>query len=447
MQPTIYSISRTFILCLCVSIFLNSKQSYSQTTAIPDPNFEQILVDLNIDTNGLNGNILNMDALSVYYLNVSGGFIDDLTGIGAFANLKTLDCSSNNLSGLNITQNKKLLELNANDNQITNINLEHNVNLKVALLSSNMLSTIDVCSNLALEELGVNLNYLTELVVTQNLSLQHLGCYANNLSNIDLSNNSQLSTLHIGINNLNTLNVSQNPVLHTLTCNENNLSELSVNVNTQLSYLDCRDNNINNLDISANSGLQRLFVSNNNLDEVDLTAAPSLKLFYAINNNLTSLDISNNSNLRWIKCDQNNLSSVDFRNGNNMNISEFKMTQNSGLSCIFVDDAHASFLSSWIIDDSCAFVEDEYECEALSTKDFISSEISMYPNPAIDSVAFTINTDTAKLELYAINGQLVHAQVLNYGVNKIALTNLSSGLYLAKLSSGQALETKKLLIK
>lgn len=447
MQPTIISISRFLFPYLLVSIFLNVTIGYSQTTAIPDSNFEQALIDLNIDTNGLNGNILNSDATAVYYLNVSQNFIHDLSGIEAFGNLKTLDCSLNNLTSLDVSQNKKLYALNADDNQLSNINLSLNTKLKTVFLNSNLLSTLDVGSNLLLQELGVSLNNLSELVVGNNLSLQYLSCYSNNISTIDISNNCQLSTLHIGVNGLNALDVSQNPNLHTLTCQENNLPELSIIANSQLNYLDCRDNNISNLDMSNNSQLERLFISNNNLNEIDLSAASNLKLFYAINNNLTTLDISYSSQLRWIKCDDNNLSLVDFRNGNNSHISEFRMQQNSSLSCIFVDDSEASFLANWIIDDTCSFVENEYDCEALSLKDHALSGIGMYPNPAFDTVTFTINTNSANLELYTINGQLVYLKTLKLGANNIDLTSLSSGLYLARVSSGQALETKKLLVK
>lgn len=70
----------------------------SQTTPIPDPIFEQKLIDQGIDTNGLNGNILNSDAVGVteLFLNFSG--INDLTGIEAFTALTSLQCQTNNLS-------------------------------------------------------------------------------------------------------------------------------------------------------------------------------------------------------------------------------------------------------------------------------------------------------------------------------------------------------------
>ncbi|HLV14790.1 MAG TPA: T9SS type A sorting domain-containing protein [Xanthomarina sp.] len=447
MQPTTLSIFRFLSPVIFVLIILNTNKGYCQTTLIPDPNFEQALIDLNIDTNGLNGNILNSDASVVYYLNVSQNFISDLTGIEAFTNLKTLDCSANNLVGLDVSQNTKLYELNADDNQIANIDLSLNTKLKWVWLSSNSLSSIDVSNNLLLEELGVNLNYLTELEVSNNINLEHLGCYSNNLTNIDLSNNSALKVLHIGVNNLNTLDVSQNTSLQTLTCNENNLTELSVDTNSQLNYFDCRDNHISNLNISNAPELVRLFVSNNNLNEVDLSASPNLKLFYAINNNLQTLDISGNSVLRWIKCDDNNLSFVDFRNGNNGYISEFKMLQNNNLSCILVDDSNASFLTNWSVDEDCSFVESNFDCEALSVKNPSLLEVEMYPNPALDTVVITVKTNEAKLELYTVSGQRIYLKILNQGINNIDLTNVSSGMYIAQISYGQAIETKKLIIK
>lgn len=447
MSPIILSISRFPISCLIVFTFLSTRYVFSQTTVIPDANFEQVLVDLNIDTNGLNGNILNSDANVVYFLNVSHSYIDDLSGIQAFVNLKTLDCSVNNLTHLNIAENIELLELNVNDNQLASINLSQNIKLQVALLSSNMLNAINISNNLQLKELGVNLNNLTELVVTNNLNLEHLGCYSNDISNIDLTNNRKLNTLHIGVNNLSTLNISQNTNLQTLTCNENNLSEISLNSNAQLTYFDSRYNNISSLDISANPVLERLFVSDNNLNEVALYTAPNLKLFYAENNHLTTLNICLNSSLKRLKCAGNNLSLVDIRNGNNGDITEFEMSQNSNLNCIFVDDASASYLAHWIIDDTCVFVENESDCEALSTKAFSLSEISMYPNPTRDSVTFTVNIKSVQLKLFNSSGQLVHSQELNYGESRVDLSSYRPGVYLVKMSFGEALEIKKLVIK
>ncbi|PWK19922.1 T9SS type A sorting domain-containing protein [Xanthomarina spongicola] len=446
MQPTSKSIyKRIFILTLFISVFFHC-QSYSQTTNILDSNFEQALVNLNIDTNGLNGNILNSDADSVLNLDVSENFIQNLTGIEAFSNLKTLDCSKNNLNSIDISNNIQLEELNANDNQLNTINVSSNVKLELLSLSSNQLTTINLYNNPYLENLSVDLNNLISLDVTNNLQLEYLGCYSNNLSVIDLTNNTLLKHVFINFNNLSNLDLSQNTILRTLSCSSNNFTELNLLNNSDLNYFDCRDNNLTDLDLSNNSNLKRLFFSNNHLTEIDLTNLSDLLLIFASDNNISTLDISNNLDLRWIKFDKNNLSSVDFRNGNNSHISEFTMTENSNLNCIFVDDAEASYLETWLIDDASAFVENESDCEALTVEEEPKFGFNMFPNPATNMVSVTIDTQLASLDIYSIKGQVIISQPLSFGKNNIQLEALSSGMYLVKITSANQSETNKLLI-
>ena len=69
--------------------------TFAQTTNIPDLNFETELVNLGIDSNGINGLILDSDALSVTTLNVSNQGISSLIGLEAFTNLESLVCSIN----------------------------------------------------------------------------------------------------------------------------------------------------------------------------------------------------------------------------------------------------------------------------------------------------------------------------------------------------------------
>ncbi len=447
MQPTLKSIYKHFIIGL---LFISSAfqfQSFAQTTAIPDSNFESVLVNLNIDTNGINGNILNSDAEYIQNLYISDNFIQSLVGIEAFINLKNLDCSMNNLNALDVSQNTQLESLIANDNQIGSINVLTNNKLEYINLSSNQLYTLDVSNNPYLESLSIDLNNLNALNVSNNLQLEYLGCYSNNLATIDLSNNTFLKHVFLSFNNLSELDLTQNTIIRTLSCSSNNILELDLLLNPDLSYFDCRDNDISTLDLSNNIDLKRLFVSNNYLTELDITNNSNLLLLYARYNNISALDISNNLDLRWIKCEGNNLSSVDFRNGNNNNISEFIMTGNSNLSCIYVDNANASYLDNWVIDDSSTFVEDETDCEALSTEsNFFLTSFSLYPNPATENVSITINVESAKLELYNIKGQLMLSQIINYGKNSVSLDAFSSGMYLVRISSNNFTETKKLVL-
>lgn len=64
-----------------------------QVTLIPDQQFEQSLIMLNFDSDGLvNGQILTSDALAVTDLFLSGEFINDLSGLEGFVNLEKLNC-------------------------------------------------------------------------------------------------------------------------------------------------------------------------------------------------------------------------------------------------------------------------------------------------------------------------------------------------------------------
>ena len=99
-------------------LFLFLYSSYSQTTTISDSNFEQALIDLGIDTDGLNGSVTTADISSITYLNVSSKNISNLKGIEDFINLNYLVCSSNQLTSLDLSQNTNLIELTCNNNQL-----------------------------------------------------------------------------------------------------------------------------------------------------------------------------------------------------------------------------------------------------------------------------------------------------------------------------------------
>ncbi|BDS14361.1 DUF7619 domain-containing protein [Aureispira anguillae] len=109
----------------------------AQTTAIPDPAFEQKLISLGIDSDGLvNGQMLTMDAASINSLDVDNSNINSLEGIEAFVNLSTLSCVRNNLTSLDLTENVSLVSLY----------VEHN-NLYELIVPSTSLSTINCSFN------------------------------------------------------------------------------------------------------------------------------------------------------------------------------------------------------------------------------------------------------------------------------------------------------------
>ena len=101
---------------------------FGQYTSITDKNFEKALIDLEyddiIDSVVLTANINSVDSLSLYRKNIS-----DLTGIEDFIALSFLNCSSNQLTNLDVSQNTALTGLYCDDNQLTNLDIAKNTAL------------------------------------------------------------------------------------------------------------------------------------------------------------------------------------------------------------------------------------------------------------------------------------------------------------------------------
>lgn len=141
------------IIILIVSLCMVS-HGYSQYTEIPDPSFEQALIDLGIDSDGvINGQVLTSDIEGVEVLDLSDKFFNNLIGIEDFTSLKTLDISFTFGGGefLDLTMVPTLESFYANDGQdatrttITDINLSNNPNLKkIEILENWQLRRIDL---------------------------------------------------------------------------------------------------------------------------------------------------------------------------------------------------------------------------------------------------------------------------------------------------------------
>jgi len=159
----------------------------AQTTSIPDAAFEEVLIDLNIDSDGIiNGEVLTSDIQNVTQLILDGSTngivinINNLNGIQYFTSLENLTINFSQLSVLDVS---------------------HNTQLKILNCSSNMFTAIDVSSNLLLEELYLGNN-------------DDVGPF-NEIIEIDLSNNTNINTLEVSnmftLDKINLKNGNNNP--------------------------------------------------------------------------------------------------------------------------------------------------------------------------------------------------------------------------------------------
>ena len=168
----------------------------AQTTAIPDPLFEQELINLSIDSDGIvNGQIATADAEAITSLtinpeNTGSDYIADLTGIEAFVNLENLTVNFTIIEELNVSTMPNLKHLNCIDNT---------------------LEYLDVSNNPLLEELYLHtggdvypLNSINQIDLSHNPNIRKLTASAISYINLKNGNNNPDMIIYIGVPDLPT---------------------------------------------------------------------------------------------------------------------------------------------------------------------------------------------------------------------------------------------------
>ena len=303
-----------------------------QNTAIPDPNFEQALINLGYDTDPIDGFVPTVNIASIPDLNVSGSNISDLTGIEDFTNLTILRCEDNVLSNLDISSNILISELYCSNNLLSSLDVSILQNLKIFWCSYNKLSALDISQNLGLISLICGYNLLTNLNVEPLVDLRVLDFGFNDITSIDLSKNINLIRLDCRRNNLTDLDFSNTPKLATLLCDDNKLTVLDTSNNNQLNNLSCGFNL------------------------------------------LVNLDLSNNSALTTLNCSNNLLCTLNLKNGNNTNmVVDFGF--NISLVCVIIDNIVATH-DSWTPYNYAGFVSSVEDCNNAIPIDTFSDVVS-----------------------------------------------------------------------
>ena len=265
---------------------------FSQNTAIPDPNFEQALIDLGYDTAPINGFVLTANISGIISLDVSNNNIADLTGIEDFTALTALYCNNNDLTSLDVSTNNALTLLWCGINQLTSLDVSQNTALTSLRFYDNQLTSLDVSNNTALIALNCYGNQLTSLDVITNTALTTLGCSGNQLTSLDVNTNTALATLYCNNNDLTSLDVSTNTALFSLGCYGNQLTSLDVR----------NGNNINftNFDSTSNPDLTCIFVDDasysttnwTDIDPVSTFVENEAECALSIGDNAFELDVT-----------------------------------------------------------------------------------------------------------------------------------------------------------
>ena len=171
----------------------------------PDPDF-RTYVKAEFDKDN-NNSLSESERNAATVINVKDKLMETLEGIEFFPNLKELDCSINQLSRLNVSQNTALEKLDCSTNQLSSLNLSKNAKLKYLYCNQNELTSLDVSKNTGLNLLNCNRNRLTSLDVSQNEKLEWLYCRQNKLTSLDVSQTA-VTTLNASDNKID-INVEE----------------------------------------------------------------------------------------------------------------------------------------------------------------------------------------------------------------------------------------------
>ena len=169
----------------------------------PDENFRNYVIE-EFDNND-DGELSEEERNNVTFINVHNMTIGDLTGIEFFLKLENLICTSNQLTALDVSQNKKLMSLYCGGNQLTALDVSQNKELYGLYCGDNQLTALDVSQNKKLMSLFCGDNQLSTLNISQNKELSELSCYNNQLSDLDVSKNKALVLLECSYNKLTSI--------------------------------------------------------------------------------------------------------------------------------------------------------------------------------------------------------------------------------------------------
>lgn len=410
----------------------------SDLTYVPDDNFEQLLIDRDLD-DVLDDYVLTSNINTIMTIDLGYKNISDLTGIEAFVELTALYCYANQLTNLDLSDHVNLETLICHDNQLTNLNLSNCTALALIVCNGNPLTNLDLSNNTSLNQLYCYNTQLTNLDLSDNISLTMLECHSNHLTSINLPNSTNLEFVNLWNNQLINLDVSNNSGLITLICVDNQLTSLDVSKNNVLESLYCGGNQLNILDVSSN---------------------PALTVINCSLNQLTSLDVSNNTALTNLNCTFNQLTSLNVKNGNNINFYEFNTLSNPDLTCIQVDDAVWSAANWTYIDYGASFSN---FCSSSSTSTFeilegiglssesLSGKIELYPNPVTDKLTVSLGelADIKEVSLYTMFGKLTVVSqnwVSDHRV-ELNLSGLLPGIYMVKVRLNDTIKVFRIIKK
>jgi len=428
-------------------------QFYADHTYVPDDNFEQALIDQGYD-DVLDNWVKTVNINNIYFLDITNKSISDLTGIEDFTSLETLDCSGNQLSTLDVSNNANLMEFACVNNQLTSLTL--NSTASVVMCGGNQLTSLDVPDSTT--NLVCSNNAITALDLSATTELSILDCSNNQLTSLDLRNginnqirydydfdarnNPNLTCIYVDdVNYSNTTWPNIDPGMHFVldeaACNA--VSVTYVPDDNFEAYLEANGMgngvaNDNYVSTSNISGVTSLIINNKNI--ADLTGIEDFTALQVLNcngNTLTSIDVSHNVALKELYA------------STMTGITTLDVSHNTALEVLSVEDTHLNAID----------VSTNTKLLTLTlANNNLTGNLDLTNNPLLEYfhcennllTGLNISNKSALTTIYCDGNQIANLNVsgdtalseLHCGNNGFTTLDLSTNVALTKLFSGNS---------
>ncbi len=321
----------SFLLCgasFAPSVLASSKKATSisiNAANFPNAAFREYVREFDLDNNGAfsEQEIKKITDIEIF----DNTAVTNLKGIEFFTYLETLDCSYDNISSLNLRNNKSLRFLNCEYNNLSSLNLTYNPNLETLFCEGNNLSSLNVSSNPKLSDLRCGGNPISALNLANNPILNTLDCSSTKISTLNMGANPDLAWINcFGCENLSSLNVTKNPMLEYLDAGCTKISSINVTKNSNLKYLGLSSTSISSLNVKNNSQLEELDCSCTILTSIDVSKNTALSHLDVTETSISSLSVSNCKNLECLYCGFTNISSLNISNNRKLKTLDVRDT-------------------------------------------------------------------------------------------------------------------------
>jgi hypothetical protein len=348
-----------------------------------------------------------------------------------------------------------------NDYKINSIDVRSAPELIKLEICDEEISNLNVGQNKKLKYLWCDRNQITNLNLSNNPLLVELSCHSNNLEYLDLSNNHRLFFAQLGYNNIANLDVSPCPALSTLECANCELININVSNNPVLYNLIIPDNKLTSLNVSTNSILNSVWCYNNALPlsvlyaiwqrvqnkESTLLGTQTLPT-QSVEKNM-EIDLSANMMFEGIPTvftAKKETESGDIATAEDYTLSNGKLTFHTAGTYI-VEMTNEAIRGDEYITHSLAKVLAPFTVTApiVAIIDVSAQNISLYPNPAKHDLYIQSDTPVERVELYNQTGQRVLTE--EHVVEKIDVSNLEDGFYFVRVTMDGVVVTKKVIVK